>query len=67
MEELAPEIRKHTDVEIEAFVHGAMCISTRTLYFVHHMSMRDAIVGAAQSCRWKYDLYDMPLDKSARA
>ena len=26
MEELA-EIRKRTDVEIEAFVHGAMCIS----------------------------------------
>ena len=32
MEELA-EIRKRTDVEIEAFVHGAMCIFLlRSLY-----------------------------------
>ena len=42
MEELA-EIRKRTDVEIEAFVHGAMCISySGRCTLSNHMSMRDA-------------------------
>ncbi|VSH53417.1 U32 family peptidase [Streptococcus pneumoniae] len=61
MEELA-EIRKRTDVEIEAFVHGAMCISySGRCTLSNHMSMRDANRGGcSQSCRWKYDLYDMP-------
>ncbi|MCL2676696.1 MAG: U32 family peptidase [Streptococcaceae bacterium] len=62
MEELA-EIRKHTDVEIEAFVHGAMCISySGRCVLSNYMSMRDANRGGcSQSCRWKYDLYDMPF------
>ncbi len=42
MEELA-EIRKRTDLEIEAFVHGAMCISSQVAVpFPNHMSGRDA-------------------------
>ena len=58
MAELA-EIRKRTDVEIEAFVHGAMCISySGRCTLSNHMSMRDANRGGcSQSCRWKYDLY----------
>ena len=37
------EIRKRTDVEIEAFVHGAMCISySGRCTLSNHMSMRDA-------------------------
>lgn len=62
MEEIA-EIRRHTDVEIEAFIHGAMCISySGRCTLSNHMSMRDANRGGcSQSCRWKYELYDMPF------
>ncbi|MFV0558722.1 MAG: peptidase U32 family protein [Enterococcus sp.] len=62
MDEVA-EIRKNTDVEIEAFIHGAMCISySGRCVLSNHMSMRDANRGGcSQSCRWKYDLYDMPF------
>ncbi|SJZ85754.1 putative protease [Pilibacter termitis] len=62
MEEVA-EIRANTDVEIEAFVHGAMCISySGRCTLSNHMSMRDANRGGcSQSCRWKYELYDMPF------
>ncbi|CAM3045727.1 collagenase-like protease [Lactococcus hircilactis] len=61
MEELS-EIRKHTAVEIEAFVHGAMCISySGRCVLSNYMSLRDANRGGcSQSCRWKYDLYDLP-------
>lgn len=62
MDELA-EIRKNTDVQIEAFVHGAMCISySGRCVLSNHMSHRDANRGGcSQSCRWKYTLYDMPF------
>ena len=68
MEELA-EIRKRTDVEIEAFVHGTMCISySGRCTLSNHMSMRDANRGGcSQSCRWKYDLYDMPFGKERKS
>ncbi|WP_207941506.1 peptidase U32 [Enterococcus sp. DIV2402] len=62
MEEVA-EIRKNTDIEIEAFIHGAMCISySGRCTLSNHMAMRDANRGGCcQSCRWKYDLYDLPF------
>lgn len=68
MEEVA-EIRKHTDVEIEAFIHGAMCISySGRCTLSNHMSMRDANRGGcSQSCRWKYDLYDLPFGGERRS
>ena len=68
MAELA-EIRKHTDVEIEAFVHGAMCISySGRCVLSNYMSHRDANRGGcSQSCRWKYDLYDMPFGAERRS
>lgn len=68
MVELA-EIRKRTDVEIEAFVHGAMCISySGRCVLSNHMSHRDANRGGcSQSCRWKYDLYDMPFGGERRS
>ncbi|MFA1316244.1 peptidase U32 family protein [Streptococcus dysgalactiae] len=68
MAELA-EIRKRTDVEIEAFVHGAMCISySGRCVLSNHMSHRDANRGGcSQSCRWKYDLYDMPFGAERRS
>lgn len=63
------EIRKRTDVEIEAFVHGAMCISySGRCVLSNHMSHRDANRGGcSQSCRWKYNLYDMPFGTERRS
>ncbi|AXQ79061.1 U32 family peptidase [Streptococcus chenjunshii] len=68
MAELA-EIRKRTAVEIEAFVHGAMCISySGRCVLSNHMSHRDANRGGcSQSCRWKYDLYDLPFGQERRS
>ena len=57
------EIRRNTDLEIEAFVHGAMCISySGKCTLSNHMSQRDANRGGcSQSCRWKYELFDLPF------
>jgi len=59
MEEIR-EIKKRVDVEIEAFIHGAMCISySGRCVLSNHMTNRDANRGGcAQSCRWKYDLQE---------
>ncbi|MFD1673027.1 U32 family peptidase [Agrilactobacillus yilanensis] len=56
------EIRKHTDIQIEAFVHGAMCIGySGRCVLSNHMGLRDANRGGcAQNCRWRYDLFEMP-------
>jgi len=56
------EMRRKTNVEIEAFIHGAMCISySGRCVLSNHMSLRDANRGGcSQSCRWKYDLFEMP-------
>lgn len=53
-------MRDHVDVEIEAFVHGAMCISySGRCVLSNHMSGRDANRGGcSQSCRWKYGLFE---------
>ncbi|MFI3231408.1 MAG: U32 family peptidase [bacterium] len=51
---------KAPDIEIEAFVHGAMCMaySGRCL-LSNYLTNRDANRGAcAQSCRWKYKLVE---------
>ncbi|MDH6365569.1 putative protease [Enterococcus sp. PF1-24] len=63
------EIRQNTSVEIEAFIHGAMCISySGRCTLSNHMSLRDANRGGcSQSCRWKYDLYDMPFGEERRS
>ena len=68
MEEVAA-IRKNTDIEIEAFIHGAMCISySGRCTLSNHMSMRDANRGGcSQSCRWKYELFDMPFGTERRS
>ena len=62
-------IRANTDIEIEAFVHGAMCISySGRCTLSNHMSHRDANRGGcSQSCRWKYDLYDLPFGEERRS
>lgn len=63
------KIRKQTDVEIEAFIHGAMCISySGRCTLSNHMSIRDANRGGcSQSCRWKYELYDLPFGTERRS
>ncbi|WP_430535160.1 U32 family peptidase [Listeria rocourtiae] len=55
------EIGQNTDVEMEAFIHGAMCISySGRCTLSNHMANRDANRGGcAQSCRWKYDLFEI--------
>ena len=55
------EIRQNTDIEIEVFIHGAMCISySGRCTLSNHMSARDANRGGcSQSCRWKYELFEM--------
>lgn len=60
MEEIR-EMKKHVNVEIEAFIHGAMCISySGRCVLSNHMAKRDANRGGCtQSCRWKYGLFDI--------
>ncbi|SDT32076.1 putative protease [Paenibacillaceae bacterium GAS479] len=58
LEEIA-EIKSHVDIEIEAFIHGAMCSSfSGRCVLSNHFTDRDSNRGGCcQSCRWKYDLY----------
>jgi len=53
-------IRKNTDIEIEVFVHGALCISySGRCMLSKYMTGRDANKGeCAHSCRWKYYLME---------
>ena len=55
------EIRQHCpDIELEVFVHGALCIaySGRCL-LSGYMTHRDGNQGACtNSCRWKYDVHE---------
>lgn len=52
------DIRRHIsdDMEIETFVHGAMCISySGRCLLSHYFTGRDANLGACtHPCRWKY-------------
>ncbi len=61
LEEIA-EIRRNTpsDLEIEVFVHGAMCVSfSGRCLLSAYFTDRDANRGAcAQPCRWKYSLVE---------
>lgn len=69
------EIRQHVpdDLEIEVFVHGAMCVSfSGRCLLSAYFTDRDANRGAcAQPCRWKYQLVEekrphlpMPIEES---
>ena len=56
------------DVEIEAFIHGSMCVSySGRCMLSHHLTGRDANRGACtQPCRWNYTIVeekrpDVPL------
>lgn len=54
------EIKSKVDIEIEAFIHGAMCSSySGRCVLSNHFTDRDSNRGGcSQSCRWRYDLFD---------
>lgn len=56
------EIRRRTpaELELEAFVHGAMCISySGRCLLSNYMTNRDSNLGAcSHPCRWKYHLME---------
>ena len=53
------EIKSNCNVDIEAFIHGGMCVSySGRCMLSNNMTNRDANRGGcAHSCRWNYDLY----------
>ena len=53
-------MKRETDIEIETFIHGAMCIAySGRCTLSNHMTGRDANRGGcAQSCRWQYELLE---------
>ncbi|MDF2558483.1 MAG: family peptidase [Bacillales bacterium] len=53
------EMKEKVDIEIESFIHGAMCIAySGRCTLSNHMTARDSNRGGCcQSCRWDYDLY----------
>jgi len=74
LEEIS-EIRKNVGIEIEAFVHGAMCISySGRCLLSSFMANRDSNRGlCCHPCRWKYSVVEemrpgvyYPLDEDAR-
>lgn len=54
------KIAERVDIELEAFVHGAMCMSySGRCLLSNHLTGRDANRGdCAQSCRWRYHLVE---------
>ena len=50
------EMKDNVDIEIEAFIHGAMCIAySGRCTLSNHMTARDSNRGGCcQSCRWDY-------------
>ncbi len=53
----------NNEIEIEYFIHGAVCISySGRCMMSNNFSFRDANVGGcAQSCRWKYKIQNKEL------
>lgn len=60
------KIRANTDLEIEAFVHGAMCIAVSGRCFMsHHLFGQSANRGECiQPCRREYEIFDTASQKS---
>ncbi|WP_087503712.1 peptidase U32 family protein [Staphylococcus haemolyticus] len=58
------EMKENVDIEIEAFIHGAMCIAySGRCTLSNHMTARDSNRGGCcQSCRWDYDLLEVDND-----
>jgi putative protease len=54
------EIKRNVDIEIEAFVHGAMCVAISGRCFMsHHAFGQSANTGEClQNCRREYEIHD---------
>lgn len=54
------EIKKHVDIEIECFIHGAMCASySGRCVLSNFLTARDSNRGGcSQICRWDFNLLD---------
>ena len=59
------EISAKTEVELETFVHGAMCISySGRCLLSSYLTGRDGNRGACtQACRWEYNMYKLGEQK----
>lgn len=53
------DIKKHVDIELECFIHGAMCASySGRCVLSNFLTARDSNRGGcSQICRWDFDLY----------
>ena len=60
------KLRKKTDLEIEVFIHGAMCVAISGRCFMsHHLFDKSANRGECiQPCRREYEIYDPAIGKS---
>ncbi|MCC3375620.1 U32 family peptidase [Cohnella sp. REN36] len=60
------EMKSNVDIELEVFIHGAMCssVSGRCVLSNHFTDRDSNRGGCCQSCRWMYDLH---LDASPTA
>ncbi|MCU7495478.1 MAG: U32 family peptidase [Ignavibacteria bacterium] len=60
------KVRAKTDLEIEAFIHGAMCIAVSGRCFMsHHLFGKSANRGECiQPCRRQYEITDNQINKS---
>jgi Collagenase and related proteases len=58
------EVLDNTNVELEVFIHGAMCIAySGRCMLSNYMTSRDSNRGGcSQSCRWEYDLKSFTND-----
>jgi putative protease len=54
------EIRRHSSIELESFVHGSICISySGRCYISSFLTSRSANMGeCTNSCRWNYTLME---------
>lgn len=62
-------MKEKVDIEIETFIHGAMCIAySGRCTLSNHMTARDSNRGGCcQSCRWDYDLYEASSNGEEKA
>lgn len=64
--ETIKEIKRKTEIEIEVFIHGAMCIAVSGRCFMsHHLFDKSANRGECiQPCRREFEVYDPSIGKS---
>lgn len=60
-------LSKNTSMPLEVFIHGGMCVNySGRCTLSNYMTGRDANRGGcAQSCRWRYHLYDNGVEVSS--